>query len=239
MIKSSGGMTVTPLRTAMTSPTVPPQHKQSSRISNFSVASLLADTRPKSPIETILIPGNLSSQSISPPLSHPDSNSTKNERLTHTPHSSHTDSDVDYDSNQEDSIVDIEDVNQETNSPTPEHNHLNKSQILHSQSLQGGHHPIRPTPFSALAAAAVAWGGMGGSVPWPGARQISPFGPPGLFPGQSFGPGPGNGGEFSKTIKIYSFNIYSNAMRVTICSSIRYINLCKSILTKCLTIQNN
>lgn len=188
MIKSSG-MTVTAVRTAMTSPTVPGQQKVN-RISNFSVASLLADTRPKSPSQSSdLMPTNLS-QSSSSPLSHHDSNSiTKNER--HTPHSS-TESEVDYDSNQEDSIVDIEDIHNE-NSSTPG---LDKStnNMLSSPTL--GHVPIRPTPFSALAAAAAAWGGIGAGMPWPGARQMGPFGPPGLFPGQGFGPGHGPGGEF-------------------------------------------
>lgn len=186
MIKSSG-MTVTPLRTAMTSPTVPPQHKTSSRISNFSVASLLADTRPKSPVE--------GSQTSSPsPLMHSDSNLTKHERLTSSPHSSGAESDVEYDSNQEDSIVDIEDVNQDTRSPSP--HELNKATLIHQATGLPGHVPIRPTPFSALAAAAAAWGGMNGGMGWPGARQMNPFGPPGLFPGQSFGPGHHTGGEF-------------------------------------------
>lgn len=191
MIKSTG-MTVTPLRTAMTSPTVPPQQKTISRISNFSVASLLADHRTtKSP--EILLAANLSHTS-SPPLSHHDSNSTKNERLTHTPHSSIEESDVEYDSNQEDSIVDIEDHN-DTSSPTPSSG-LDKSQISLQSPTLPGHHPIRPTPFSALAAAAAAWGGMSGGVPWPGSRQLTPFGPPGLFPGQNFGPGPVSGSKF-------------------------------------------
>ncbi|KAH8338418.1 hypothetical protein KR059_003277 [Drosophila kikkawai] len=61
------------------------------------------------------------------------------------------------------------------------------SAILSPAALASGHVPIRPTPFSALAAAAVAWTGMGAGVPWPGARQMPPFGPPGLFPGQGFG----------------------------------------------------
>lgn len=196
MIKSSG-MTVTPLRTAMTSPTVPPQHKTTtSRISNFSVASLLADTRPKSPAESIILPANLSQSPNSPsPLSHPDSNSTKNERLTHSPQSSGAESDVDYDSNQEDSIVDIEDMNQDTRSPVP--HDLNKAALLQQAAGLPGHVPIRPTPFSALAAAAAAWGGMNGGMGWPGARQLNPFGPPGLFPGQSFGPGHHGGGKFN------------------------------------------
>lgn len=219
-------MTVTAaVRTAMTSPTVPhhlqQQQQKASRVSNFSVASLLADTRPPgaliksmgSPLShnthrnihhhsstaptvatTIvdLLPTNLS-QSSSSPISHHDNSSTctKNER--HTPHSS-TESEVDYDSNQEeDSIVDIEDIRND-NSSTP--NELDKStqQMLAASSALGGHVPIRPTPFSALAAAAAAWGGIGAGMPWPGARQMPPFGPPGLFPGQGFGPGP-NGGK--------------------------------------------
>lgn len=61
-----------------------------------------------------------------------------------------------------------------------------------------GHVPIRPTPFSALAAAAAAWGGM----PWPGARQMGPFGPPGMFPGQGFGGG-GHGGPGGKNRNLY------------------------------------
>lgn len=191
MIKSTG-MTVTPLRTAMTSPTVPPQQKTISRISNFSVASLLADHRTTNKSPEILLAANLS-QTSSPPLSHHDSNSTKNERLTHTPHSSIEESDVEYDSNQEDSIVDIEDHN-DTSSPRPSSG-LDKSQINLQSPTLPGHHPIRPTPFSALAAAAAAWGGMSGGVPWPGARQLTPFGPPGLFPGQNFGPGPVSGSK--------------------------------------------
>ena len=183
-------MTVTAVRTAMTSPTVSPQQKIN-RISNFSVASLLADTRPRSPQNTAdLLPTNLS-QSSSSPLSHHDSNSiTKNER--YTPHSS-TESSVDYDSNQEeDSIVDIEDIHNE-NSSTPGLDKQSQNSILASSPL--GHVPIRPTPFSALAAAAAAWGNMGAGMPWPNARQMPPFGPPGLFPGQGFGPGHVPGGK--------------------------------------------
>lgn len=193
MIKSSG-MTVTPLRTAMTSPTVPPQQKSSSRVSNFSVASLLADTRPKSPSDVEIVSAtNLSSRRPTSPRESQEVNTadslTKNERIYSPAHSSAADSDVEYDSNQEDSIVDIEDVNNETSS-TPG---LEKSQSLLPSPTLTGHVPIRPTPFSALAAAAAAWGGMGGAVPWPSARQIPPFGPPGMFPGQSFAGGPVSG----------------------------------------------
>jgi homeobox protein MSX len=76
--------------------------------------------------------------------------------------------------------VDIEDIQQQHG--------IDKSSTLLPASALVGHIPIRPTPFSALAAAAAAWGGMGGGVSWPG-RQMPPFGPPGLFPGQGFGPG--------------------------------------------------
>ncbi|XP_049529289.1 muscle segmentation homeobox [Anopheles darlingi] len=290
MLKSSG-MTVTPVRMAMTSPTVPMQQKSNSRISNFSVASLLADTRPKTPssqhaiittsitattptsthtpphlhlghahggggggmgllgaamttttttmtplttppatlpgrspeiTRDLLLPANLSSQttSSSSPRSQHDASSLKNVDVDRadTPHSL-LESD-DYDSNhdeEEDSIVDIEDMDQHDLDHT---DHLSESGSGHHRGRKGspgspgspsamglphgaspqaalaaaaaagGHVPIRPTPFSALAAAAAAWGGMaGGGVPWPGARQMPPFGPPGLFPGQGFGAG--------------------------------------------------
>ncbi|XP_059611404.1 muscle segmentation homeobox-like [Phlebotomus argentipes] len=192
MIKSSG-MTVTPLRTAMTSPTVPPQQKSSSRVSNFSVASLLADTRPKSPSDVEIVSAtNLSSRRPASPRESQSQDGAatdglaKSERIYSPAHSSAADSDVEYDSNQEDSIVDIEDVNNETSSIPG----VEKSQSLLPSPTLSGHVPIRPTPFSALAAAAAAWGGMGGAVPWPSARQIPPFGPPGMFPGQSFPGGP-------------------------------------------------
>lgn len=243
-------MTVTPLRTAMTSPTVPPQPKANNRISNFSVASLLADTRPqKSPsaaglenTDLLISATNLSTSpdrrlahsplSTSPAhlaaLSHhhhlqqqhqlvqaqlgeqqkghniiSNHHLTKEDRLAHPARTvSHTssehqngveghdtESDLEYYSNQEDeeedSMVDIEDCNDnDSRSQSPKH--MRRSPSSHQNPNQvGGPVPIRPTPFSALAAAAVAWGG----VPWPGARQMPPFGPPGLFPGQGFGPG--------------------------------------------------
>ncbi|XP_035774810.1 muscle segmentation homeobox-like [Anopheles albimanus] len=271
MLKSSG-MTVTPVRMAMTSPTVPMQQKSNSRISNFSVASLLADTRPKTPssqhaiITTSitattptathtphmphgphggllgatmttatttmtplttppatlpgrspeirdLLPANLSSQtSSSSPRSQHDASSLKNVDADRadTPHSL-LESD-DYDSNhdeEEDSIVDIEDMDQHDHDLSESGSHRGRKgsgspgspsamglphgspqAALAAAAAAGGHVPIRPTPFSALAAAAAAWGGMaGGGVPWPGARQMPPFGPPGLFPGQGFGAG--------------------------------------------------
>lgn len=148
----------------------------------------------------------------------------KHERHSPLGGSSHTDSELEYDDDmlhdhegehdeEEDSIVDIEDMNADdsprstpdgldSSSKSLESSHGGApgsgagvpgqmpSTILSPAALAAsGHVPIRPTPFSALAAAAVAWGGMGGGVPWPGARQMPPFGPPGLFPGQGFGGG--------------------------------------------------
>ncbi|XP_058979975.1 muscle segmentation homeobox-like [Musca domestica] len=116
------------------------------------------------------------------------------------------DQDLEHDE-EEDSIVDIEDMNADdsprstpdgldtSKSPDGNPNSLANSPHLLSPAVlaASGHGPIRPTPFSALAAAAVAWGGIGGAgVPWPGARQMPPFGPPGLFPGQGFGGGDAN-----------------------------------------------
>lgn len=267
MIKVSG-MTVTGLRTTMTSPTVPPsshqqqqqhqQQKSMSRLSNFSVASLLADTRPKSPSEpldmimpvaTTTTPGSsppradhhhhllfhpavhslhnkslpLPSPPSQPELHHNNNNdvsaiTTKNER--HTPHSSGAESDIEYDESNledDDEDIDIEEMNNDDSCSTPDldsskspmggsglsssspHMLSSPSSAAAAAAIAAGHVPIRPTPFSALAAAAAAWGGMGGSMQWSAAaaaaagRQMQPFGPPGLFPGQGFGPG---GGEF-------------------------------------------
>lgn len=253
-------MTVTGLHTTMTSPTVPPsshqqQQKSMSRLSNFSVASLLADTRPKSPSEpldmimpvaTTTTPGSspprvdhlhhhllfhpavhhsLHNKSLplpSPPsqteLHHNNNNndvstiSTKNER--HTPHSSGAESDIEYDESNlddDDEDIDIEEMNNDDSCSTPDLDsskspmggsglsssspHMLSSPSAAAAAIAAGHVPIRPTPFSALAAAAAAWGGMGGSMQWSAAaaaaagRQMQPFGPPGLFPGQGFGPG--------------------------------------------------
>lgn len=227
-------MTVTAaVRTAMTSPTVPhhlqQQQQKASRVSNFSVASLLADTRP--PAATIikpnpaqrlnnnntssnnnlnlsnasaasattivdLLPTNLS-QSSSSPVSHHDNSSTYTKNERHTPHSS-TESEVDYDSNQEDSIVDIEDLRNE-NTSTPNELDKHTQQMLAAQSALSGHVPIRPMPF----ALASVFNQFGGGVPWPGARQM-PFGAPGLFHGQGF---PGPNGEF-KFLHIFVFHVY-------------------------------
>lgn len=265
-------MTVTPVSTAMTSPTVPHllQQQKTSRVSNFSVDSLLADTRPtsiaislasttlspsitSSPInlknpnllsannkhqmttvaaitslENSLLPTNLTHNSIVSPLaiaslqrttlnhlhqqhqqqlqrnhqlndsSSTTSNSTtKNER--NSPHSSASaESDIEYDSNADDddnSIVDIEDVRNENSMTPPNSGEIEKSRqmLMATQAALSGHVPIRPTPFSALAAAAAFHGiGTAGGIPWPGARQMPTF-PPGMFPSQGFGGHHGQG----------------------------------------------
>lgn len=283
MIKPSG-MTITPaVSTAMTSPTVPHHHllqqQKTSRVSNFSVASLLADTRPsqlsvaaaaqlmlpllppsslattiltapsmtspinlKSPSSLITannnnstssnnnnsnasesenrrnsLPTNLSnSESLQHHRLHghhlphqllrmngnnsPTSNSTsRNDR--HTPHSSvSAESDNEYDSNADDddnSIVDIEDLRNESSTTPPNFEIENSTRMLMASAANaalGNHVPIRPTPFSALAAAtAAAWNGMGNGGPaWPGARQMPLFGS-NMFPGQGFGGHVGGG----------------------------------------------
>lgn len=236
-MQKSTKMTVLPIRTiAMTSPTVTSMNNKetkTSRISNFSVASLLADTKRSStsPAHTAaavirvisesqhlnnnnndhdhadicLVPKNLSinnNSSCSPNSSHNNNESSNNSiklndsellessQRSHTPHSSIASEDYDDsmrdDEDDEDSIVDIEDVKNE--------NSTNEKQTGQGGSLMPGQAPpIRPTPFSALAAAAAAWSMNNSGMPgWPG-RQMPPFGPPGLFPGQPFG-GQMNGG---------------------------------------------
>lgn len=216
------------------------QHQQQQQqLAMAQLRQAQADARASSPPAS----ASASSTPSSTPVAHAGGNSStpaKNERHSPLGGSSHTDSELEYDEDmlhehdvehdeEEDSIVDIEDMNAD-DSPRSTPDGLDSS----SKSLEGshggppgsgvgsshmpstilspaalaasGHVPIRPTPFSALAAAAVAWGGMGGGVPWPGARQMPPFGPPGLFPGQGFG-----GGKcqlnYSKKLKKY-INVY-------------------------------
>ncbi|EFA09623.2 muscle segmentation homeobox [Tribolium castaneum] len=105
---------------------------------SFSVASLLADTRPNS---------------------------------TATASSPKPSSDEEYDSNQEDSIVDVEDLNSDKGSPVKEE----------QRALSQG--PIRPTPFSALAAAVY----QAAHPNWTHQGLVNPFAGPGpMFQG----PGP-------------------------------------------------
>lgn len=238
-------MTVTPIRTiTMTSPTVTSvdinKETKASKISNFSVASLLADNR-KSFTATVLknnnhhhhhqnfhnnnddlsslMPKNLSvpKTDLCLPINNNNninnnndndcsSNSLNNkisdsellDRKSHTPHSSIASDDFDesiHDEDEEDSIVDVEDVKNDnsTNSSNIESPH--KGDLLQSHPLVSGQALIRPTPFSALAAAAAAWGMNNGVPGWPGRQIPPPFGrPPELFPGQGL-PGQLNGSK--------------------------------------------
>lgn len=137
---------------------------------SFSVASLLADTRPSksvSPQQTL----NLSSPTVP----------------------SHS-SDEEYDSTQEDSIVDVEDLNSERKSlsPSKEQQDLYLSQTR-ERDFQLNQGPIRPTPFSALAAAVYqaahpnwATQGLVGHFPGPSPMFQGPasFGVPNLNSGR-------------------------------------------------------
>jgi hypothetical protein len=195
---------------------------KTSRISNFSVASLLADTRSKTktPPQTVIkahsdnfhsnfdisltTPKNLSisniANSCSPNSQNNDSNNS-NTRIhsdsellvqrSHSPHSSIVSEEYDesahgdMDDDDEDSIVDIEDVKNENSTNSLERS---KTEFLQTPPHIADQPLIRPTPFSALAAAAAAWGS--GVPGWP-ARQMPPFGAPGLF-AQRF---PNHGGK--------------------------------------------
>ncbi|KAJ8945797.1 hypothetical protein NQ318_003065 [Aromia moschata] len=132
---------------------------------SFSVASLLADTRPtaaRSP----------SSQNVAvAPSSSP----------------AHHSSDEEYDSNQEDSIVDVEDLNSDQKSdegPSKDNEYLQQRErerdFAKESVLSQG--PIRPTPFSALAAAVY----QATHPNWPHQGLVNPFGGPGpVFQGAS------------------------------------------------------
>uniref|UniRef100_A0A336LZF9 CSON008908 protein n=1 Tax=Culicoides sonorensis TaxID=179676 RepID=A0A336LZF9_CULSO len=172
------GMTITPMRRTMTSPSKHTASKSQQRVSNFSVASLLADTSPKSQTSDMFLESKIC-QSTPSPVSKNDSNSTKIDiDRSQTPHS--IVSDEDYDSHQENSIVDIEDINNENSISSTVENSFNVSTL-------NGQTPIRPTPFSALAAAAAAWSGIGGTLQWSNSRQVTSFGPPGIFNTHTFG----------------------------------------------------
>lgn len=142
---------------------------------SFSVASLLADTRPpksSSPVSASTL------QSASP---------------------LHPSSDEEYDSNQEDSIVDVEDLNSDRekseDSSIKDNEYLeerDKQRVFPKESLlnQG---PIRPTPFSALAAAVYQaahpnWSHQGLVNPFGGPspmfQSASPFGMPNINAGK-------------------------------------------------------
>lgn len=132
---------------------------------SFSVASLLADTRPLKSTS----PVSASTVQSSSPL--------------------HPSSDEEYDSNQEDSIVDVEDLNsdrEKSEDSTLKDNEYSdvkdKQREFPNESLlaQG---PIRPTPFSALAAAVY----QAAHPNWSHQGLVNPFGSPSpMF--QSAGP---------------------------------------------------
>lgn len=142
---------------------------------SFSVASLLADTRPSKSTS----PVSASTQQSSSPL--------------------HQSSDEEYDSNQEDSIVDVEDLNSDREKSEDgnfKDNELfdnkDKHRIFPRESAltQG---PIRPTPFSALAAAVYQaahpnWSHQGLVNPFGGPSPMfqsgSPFGMPNMNAGK-------------------------------------------------------
>lgn len=142
---------------------------------SFSVASLLADTRP-----------NRSSSPVSQNSSClPSSESPQ-----------HHSSDEEYDSNQEDSIVDVEDLNAEQKSDvgSKSDEFLGQRDFPRDGNLinQG---PIRPTPFSALAAAVYQaahpnWAHQGLVGPFSGPGPIfqgaGPFGVPNLTTGKEW-----------------------------------------------------
>lgn len=151
---------------------VPNQTSKNGHIS-FSVASLLADTRPAKSSS----PVSQSSSNLAP-------SSPRNPS-----------SDEEYDSNQEDgedSIVDVEDLHQDGKSSPKEEVGTDSEQPRESILSHG---PIRPTPFSALAAVYQA-----AHQNWPPQGMMNPFGGPSpVFQGSSpFGLGGLNTGKFCR-----------------------------------------
>lgn len=131
---------------------------------SFSVASLLADTRP--------------TRSRSP-HQNPSANPSASPQHHH-----HHSSDEEYDSNQEDSIVDVEDLNSDQKSDSPSKDsdqfsvHPRERDFQRENLMNQG--PIRPTPFSALAAAVY----QAAHPNWAHQGLVGPFGGPGpMFQG--------------------------------------------------------
>lgn len=130
---------------------------------SFSVASLLADTRPAK---------------SSSPTSHNSSTIPSSSPVHHS-------SDDEYDSNAEDSIVDVEDLNGEEksdDSPSKDNDYGSHHHPRDFPSKEGllSQGPIRPTPFSALAAAVY----QAAHPNWPHQGLVNPFGGPGpMFQG--------------------------------------------------------
>ncbi|XP_063629899.1 muscle segmentation homeobox-like [Cydia splendana] len=145
-----------------------------SRIS-FSVASILADTKANEETAEVLrhhrsIPESPLRQSPSAQPELPGGKSLSPRPSSQTPplnlnaSATVTSSDDEY---EDGSIVDVEDLNLRNGQSEDE-----------ERSKEERLGPVRPTPFSALAAAAAAYHGLGG---WPGAPSVVPsFGP--LFP---------------------------------------------------------
>lgn len=153
------------------SPAEATEPPKTSRIS-FSVASILADKSEMTGTAEMM--RHHRSDPESPlrqsPMAQPSLPGGQNSRpLSQTPpldlHAPATSSEDEYEDSveHEDSIVDVEDLN-------------NAHSDDESQKEKERAGPIRPTPFSALAAAAAAYHGLG----WPGAPPVHPFGP--LFP---------------------------------------------------------
>ncbi|XP_013185055.1 muscle segmentation homeobox [Amyelois transitella] len=156
------------------SPAEATEPPKTSRIS-FSVASILADTKANQADETAemirhhrTIPESPLRQSPSAQPELPGGKSVSPRPLSQTPplnlnaSATVTSSDDEYEDsvNQEDSIVDVEDLQNGGNSEDEERS--DKGRL------------VRPTPFSALAAAAAAYHGLG----WPGPPSVVPsFGP--------------------------------------------------------------
>lgn len=157
------------LPTDTTTPTNNNNPNKSARIS-FSVASLLADTRPSKP--------------------HDDEDESTIRRST-SPSIQSSEDEYEDSVNQEDSIVDVEDLNDGRLSEDESSSLYRRQRQLmqdRGQSLTG-QGPIRPTPFSALAAAAAAYqAGLGAHPgPWVSSPVMGPFGPTGpMFQGPGF-----------------------------------------------------
>lgn len=160
------------------SPAEATEPPKASRIS-FSVASILADKRPNFLEETAEMmrhhrtdPESPLRQSPSAQPELPGGKSLSPRPSSQTPplnlnaSATVTSSDEEYEDsvNQEDSIVDVEDLNNGIHSDDEE-----RIMAAKEKERLG---PIRPMPFSALAAAA-AYHGLG----WPGPSPVHPFGP--------------------------------------------------------------
>ncbi|KAM3960628.1 LOW QUALITY PROTEIN: uncharacterized protein ACR2FA_005216 [Aphomia sociella] len=159
------------------SPAEATEPPKTSRIS-FSVASILADTKANQIDETAemirhhrTIPESPLRQSPSAQPELPGGKSLSPRPSSQTPplnlnvSATVTSSDDEYEDsvNQEDSIVDVEDLQNGVQSEDEERMSSNDKGRL-----------VKPTPFSALAAAAVAYHGLG----WPGPPSVVPsFGP--------------------------------------------------------------